>query len=309
MRLLPYLLALLLAVLSPARAAEVFPGVKRILFLGDSITHAGGYVHNFEAFLAAQYPDRDFTVINCGLGSETVSGLSEPGHAGGQFPRPDLHERLDRVLKLTKPDLVFANYGMNCGIYLPVDADRFAGYQNGTRKLRAAVEAAGAKIIHLTPPIYDPGATKPKFDYNDVLDHYSKWLLEMKTKEGWSVVDVHFPMAEAVAAQRKSNPSFTYSKDKVHPNAEGHLVMARAIVEGLFPDKLKNFDALFAKTSIEKNKAFFSAVNQRSTVLGDSYRHTAGHKRPGVAKGLPLEEALDKAKALSKTVRETAPKL
>ena len=35
------------------------------------------------------------------------------GHAGGAFPRPDLHERLHRVLEKTKPDLVFANSLLN----------------------------------------------------------------------------------------------------------------------------------------------------------------------------------------------------
>jgi hypothetical protein len=47
---------------------------------------------------AAQTP----TVIDAGPPSETVSGLSEEGHAGGQFPRPDLVERLTRVLAVTK---------------------------------------------------------------------------------------------------------------------------------------------------------------------------------------------------------------
>lgn len=86
MRLLTLLLAFVTACLSTSRSAEVLPGVKRILFLGDSITYAGQYVQDFEAFLATEFPRRDFTVINCGLGSETVSGLSENGHAGGAFP-------------------------------------------------------------------------------------------------------------------------------------------------------------------------------------------------------------------------------
>ena len=53
--------------------------------------------------------------------------MSEEGHAGGKFPRPDLHERLDRALPKTKPDLVFACYGMNDGIYLPLDEARASG--------------------------------------------------------------------------------------------------------------------------------------------------------------------------------------
>ncbi|MEI2725571.1 MAG: hypothetical protein V9H26_19255 [Verrucomicrobiota bacterium] len=49
----------------------------------------------------------------------------------GQFPRPDLHERLGRVLEKTKPDQVVACYGMNDGIYLPFSEERFAEVSSG----------------------------------------------------------------------------------------------------------------------------------------------------------------------------------
>ena len=75
-----------------------------------------------------------------GLPSETVSGLSEPGHAGGAFPRPDLHERLERVLEQTRPDLIVACYGMNDGIYHPFTEARFEKYQAGDA---AAARAGG----------------------------------------------------------------------------------------------------------------------------------------------------------------------
>src|SRR3954464_10962111 len=89
-------------------ARTIGPEVKAILFLGNSITWGGNYVNDIEAYLRAQYPSRQWEFINVGLSSKTVSGLSEPGHAGGSFPRPDLHERLERVLEQAKPDLVFA---------------------------------------------------------------------------------------------------------------------------------------------------------------------------------------------------------
>src|SRR5436190_1960350 len=84
-RVLSFCVAFLFAL--TLHAEEFLPGVKRILFLGDSITHAGQYVDYFEAYLAVRFPDRQFEVINVGLSSETVSGLTEEGHAGGKFPR------------------------------------------------------------------------------------------------------------------------------------------------------------------------------------------------------------------------------
>ena len=105
---------------------ELLKQSRRIVFLGDSITAAGLYVAYVEAWLVSQPMPQRPEIICAGLPSETVSGLSEAGHAGGRFPRPDLAERLERVLAIAKPDLVFACYGINCGIYEPFDQERFA---------------------------------------------------------------------------------------------------------------------------------------------------------------------------------------
>ena len=106
-------------------AADLVRHAKRIVCLGDSITHAGGWVTPLSIWLEREGVEAD--VINMGLPSETVSGLSEDGHADGKSPRPDLAERLDRVLRVSRPDLVIACYGMNCGIYQPLDEQREIG--------------------------------------------------------------------------------------------------------------------------------------------------------------------------------------
>ncbi len=224
--------------------------IKRVLFLGDSITYAGHYVDYVEAIWRLRFPDSQVEFLDLGLPSETVSGLSEPGHAGGKFPRPDLHERLDRVLAQTKPQLVIACYGMNDGIYHPPSDERLAAYQQGILKLRLKVEAAGAKIIHLTPPVFDAQPIKdktlpagqavyekPYAGYDEVLTRYSEWLLQQRDF-GWEVHDVHGPMLQALAARRSQNPEFTFAKDGVHADANGHWVMAQALLQGwkLGPD-------------------------------------------------------------------------
>ena len=136
--LLPLLLVLCADSATAAAAKPPLDGVKRVVFLGDSITHAGQYVEFVEAWFRTRHPARAVEFLDIGLPSETVSGLSEDGHAGGKFPRPDLHERLERVLAKSKPDLVVACYGMNCGIYLPFAEERFAKYRDGMERLRKA---------------------------------------------------------------------------------------------------------------------------------------------------------------------------
>jgi lysophospholipase L1-like esterase len=283
---------------------ELVTSAKRIVFLGDSITHAGDYVAGFDAWLVAQKLEHPPTVIDVGLPSETVSGLSEEGHAGGAFPRPDLAERLTRVLKVTKPDLVFACYGINCGIYKPFDEGRFAKYQKGITSLKEQVEAAGAKFVVITPPYYDDQRAKGKFSYNEVLDRYSAWLVAQR-ENGWNVVDLHSAMTAAVAQRRKESPDFTFQPDAVHPNAEGQWFMATQLIAWC------GDDAAAAAKSPQEMLALYKLppdvlqlVRRRKDVLRDAYLSAAGHKRPGIGKGLPVAEAEEQAAALSQKVQE-----
>ncbi|HEY1172394.1 MAG TPA: SGNH/GDSL hydrolase family protein [Verrucomicrobiae bacterium] len=252
--------------------------IKRVLFLGDSITYSGQYVDYVEAAWRTRFPESQVDFLDLGLPSETVSGLSEPGHAGGKFPRPDLHERLDRVLAQVKPDLVIACYGMNDGIYHPFSEERMAAHQKGILKLREKVQAAGAKIIHLTPPVFDPQPIKaktlpagrdvyeqPYVGYDEVLTKFSEWLLSMR-KSGWEVYDIHGPMLKHLETRRKTTPEFTFAKDGVHADATGHWLMAQALLQGwkLKPDvEIFSIDASSART-LGGNA---SAVNAGSAVL------------------------------------------
>jgi len=311
-------IAAVVALLTPLARAEFLPGVKRIVFLGDSITYAGHYVDQVEAFLAVQHPERDFTVIDCGLPSETVSGLSEPGHAGGKFPRPDLHERLDRVLAKTKPDLVIACYGMNCGVYAPFSEERFAAYRAGIEKLRAKVLTAGAQIVPLPPPVFDAEPIKAKVDptgkdpskqfagYDDaVLAHYAEWLLS-KRADGWRVVDIHRVMRSILDARRAAEPGFAFAKDGVHANEAGHWIISMELVGELSgadrPAAMEVMNRLRDPGAAD----FLKLVRERRSILSDAWLTEAGHQRPGMKQGLPIADAEAKAKELSERIRKQA---
>ncbi len=292
------LLPAVLATAEPTTPLAALREARRIVFLGDSITYAGGWVANLAAWMEREGMTGD--VINMGLSSETVSGLSEEGHAGGQFPRPHLAERIDRVLRVARPDLVIACYGMNCGIYQPLDETRFAAFKEGMQRLHETVEKTGAKIIHLTPPVYDQRPDKPgpagSVDYDAVLDAASTWLLS-KRADGWLVIDVHGPMKEMLAAARAKDPSVVFAPDTVHPNGMGDWAFCRAVLAG-FGDT----EAAAAETPADI-KEFLPLVKQRMEILRDAYLPAAGHLRPGVRTGFPLGEAEAKSRALTESIR------
>ncbi|WP_080236506.1 SGNH/GDSL hydrolase family protein [Spirosoma rigui] len=288
------------------------PTVHRVVFLGNSITYAGGYVTNIDAYYRLHYPAQPIEFINVGLPSETVSGLSEEGHADGKFPRPDLHERLARVLALTKPDLVFASYGMNDGIYLPFDKDRFRKFQDGINWLHDEVQKTGAQIIHLTPPVYDE-LKGGKKGYATVLDRYSDWLLSQRSTKKWTVIDVHYPMKAYLEAHRRVDATFALNgfalaSDGVHVGETGHWLMARSILVGLGDKAVSSAaDMASAVASIPNASQALKLVADRQHVLKDAWLTATGHTRPGMTIGLPLREAQAKASEIDTQLRALLP--
>jgi lysophospholipase L1-like esterase len=307
-----------LATVSPTMAdheSQFLPNVKRVLFLGDSITFAGQYIDDITAYVATRFPERRIEFFNLGLSSETVSGLSEPGHGKGVYPRPMLRDRLERVLKGVRPDLVVACYGMNDGIYAPFDEGRFVKFKEGILHLRSAASETGAKIVHITPPPFDPepiknrtvpsdqnnySSVKPYESYDEVLDRYSQWLLEQRAN-GWVVVDVHGPLRDHLKNHRQREPDYRLAADGIHLNAEGHWLMARKILAAFgAADGVETMDSVekMLGESSQRNE-LLSLVTERNQLLRNAWLTSTGHKRPGIAAGLPLHEAERKAAAIT----------
>ena len=247
-----------LALLGSVRAEEPKadqPAPPTFLFLGDSITRAGGYVGQIGAELARQNPANPPKVINHGRNSETTSDLSEAYHPGR---RPCVLARLDKELADNKPTWVVACYGINDGIYHPFNEKRFAAYQAGIEAFIKKAQAAGAKVILLTPPPYartgpfpegadaaaraeivkkadaaadveaekDPnkfGYRTPYEYYDEVMARYAKWLLTLNGRKDVWVVDLRTPMLAKVKE--------THGGDPIHPNGLGHSIMAAAFLK------------------------------------------------------------------------------
>ena len=315
-RNLSRLALILLATSGPARGEEPLRGVRKVVFLGDSITYAGQYIADIEATLRLRDPSLRYEFLNLGLPSETVSGLTEPGHAGGAFPRPDLHERLDRVLDRTKPDLIVACYGMNDGIYHPFSEERFAEFRKGMTDIRDRAKAIGAKVLHVTPPVFDSMPIKantlpdglaeyrqPFVGYDDVLKRYSDWLIARRA-DGWDVVDVHGPMKSHLKAGRARDPKFKLAADGVHIDATGHWIIARAILRHWGVPDVEIGPAAIA--SRPHGVEVLGLVEEKDRILRDAYLTATGHKRPGIGRGMPIDAAERKAAEITAKLNRLA---
>lgn len=216
---------------------------KRVMVLGDSITQGGLYVSFIEYLLVKTYAPKEVDIIGIGLSSETTSGLTERVHPG---PRPCIFSRLGKALEGVKPHVVVACYGMNDGIYLPLSPERMKNFQDGITRLVKECRGAGAKVILLTPPVFDPvpygtrvveddsgpGYTKPYARYDDVLAEYAKWVMSLKM-DRLDTIDLHTEMKNNLAKRRGQDPKFILSGDGIHPGELGHLLMACTFLKGI----------------------------------------------------------------------------
>ena len=276
------LITLFLAIGSPlfAQTVDTLSGNK-VVFLGDSITQTGTYISFLEYYLDKLYPRKNFDFYAIGLASETVSGLSEEGHARGEFPRPCLFERLGRALERIKPEVVFACYGINDGIYKPFDDERFAAFTNGVLMMVEQCKAAGVQqIFLLTPPIYD--YDKPRrendFNYDEVMIRYAAWETSLKIP-GVFIVDLHTAMRKA-----RSGRNECFSKDRIHPNDDGHLVMAKTILKAFgvnVPDE---------SAEIIRTDPLFIQIDERRIHRGTAWRHGIGFTREKQVEPQPVED-------------------
>lgn len=277
---------------------------KKVLILGNSITQDGRYVDFIEYYLRKSFPEKKLDIISIGLSSETASGDSESDHP---FPRPCVHTRLDDALKATTPDLVIACYGMNDGVFSAKNDTRFNNYKEGIKKLKTKIENTGAKLILLTPTVFDPDPAKsriaydnepqsykhPYFNYNQVLKDYSNWLTGL---EDTKIINLHSYLNNELDLLKVNHPDSTFIPDAVHPNQIGHFYMAKKVLSELYP-KIIISDA-FSETKNLKTDSLFLLTRKRRKIRSNGWLNFIGYTRGKVVKSDDISSTVKTVKAL-----------
>lgn len=288
------------------------PQKKRIVFLGDSITDNGLYIALMNTHFMKHMPEKRLSFINLGVNSETASGLSEPDHP---WPRPCVHQRLDRILKESRPDYVVACYGMNDGIYYPFSEERFKAYQEGMLTLIGKIKQAGAKVILLTPPPFDKKSfiraplqpegmekyswKEPYAGYDAVIKRYGEWVLSLGDRAD-QIVNIHKPMVDHLEQIRRQKPDYI-SGDGIHPNAQGHWVIAKVLMKELFNLCLEQMPDYVQHP---EQSEIFSLALQHHRLLSAAWKEHVGHDNANKVQALPLEEAQQQGTVLEGRIQD-----
>lgn len=221
--------AALLPAISVSGAVAPFADGERIVCLGDSITHGGGYVGWMQLFQTLRNPGCGSVFMSSGLSGDT---------AGGSL------KRFGRDVAGKKPDRVFVMFGMNDvghHLYTAENAkkadiekqrlERISNYEKNMEKVHGLIVGAGAKPIYITPTPYDEYSAKPnnpaKTNCTEFgLSRIAAVVRKLAKSKGCEQAELFDPFL----ALMKKHPG-RFQGDRVHPGPEGHLLMGAMLFE------------------------------------------------------------------------------
>ena len=229
------LLAFLLPLVGPSPAGEpdinmpremvLKPG-DQIVAIGDSITAAGGYLKDVEAVLADRYPDLKLPpIINVGIGGQKAENLIV------RFQK----DVLDR-----KPAVVTIKVGINDVWHRsknPHDPKILADYWTNVAKMVDMAEAAGIRVILLTPTVIQEDPESPE---NKRLRIYVEAEKQITRERKCTLVDLHrmFAMLHAKRPVEIPEGRRWLTSDGVHMAPAGDALMAIGVLRALgVPDE------------------------------------------------------------------------
>ncbi len=210
-------------------AFAIKPGQK-VLFIGDSITDCGrrnefaplgnGYVRQVRDLIAARRPGHDLTVINTGIGGNTIR---------------DLRDRWTDDCIRHRPDWLSVKIGINDlhrwlrqgeGFVSP---EEFADLYDEI--LSRAKDETDAKLI-LVDPFYVSTDRAADSHRARVLEHLPLYLKTVEKMAGRYKAR-HVRTHKLFQAQLKWQLPDRFCPEPVHPNLSGHLVIAHGWLQAM----------------------------------------------------------------------------
>lgn len=257
---------ILLLVLIAARGAVIaqniapFHAGDRVAFVGNSITDGGHYHSYIWLYYMTRFPNMRITCYNAGIGGDVVGQIKD---------------RFEDDVFSKKPNVLTLTWGMNDTGYFEwyrADAQEFmdkriqGSYDNYAlleNKLKQHAEIR--KIFILGSPYDETSKFTNKNIYPKKSIAFSKVIdfqQEAAKRNNWGYVDFFHPMTGINLREQAKDSTFSLTpNDRVHPDNDGHLVMAYLFLKAQgFSNKVVADVAVDAKS-----KKVVKAVNCKIT--------------------------------------------
>ncbi len=196
-----------------------------VAIVGDSITEQKQYSAFIEDYLLMCKPADDLRATQFGWSGETSWGFAS---------------RMENDMLRFHCTAATINFGMNDGGYSPENPEKEKHYHDAYTSVVERMKKAGVRFIVVGSPgcvdsdafHKDPAAAKM---YNKTLSTERDIARKVAEEQGTAYADVYDPMIEVMAkAKEKYGHGYNLAGgDGVHPDANGHLVMAYAYLKGL----------------------------------------------------------------------------
>lgn len=208
-----------------AQTVKPFEEGERAVFLGNSITDGGHYHSYIWLYYMTRFPEMNIRIFNGGIGGDTAF---------------DMNKRLDGDIFSMKPTSLMVTFGMNDSGYYEYNGDNAKEF--GEKKYQESINSfqqmekrfkglpdtrivmVGTSPYDETAQIKDNTVFKKK---NETMKRLVSYQQESATKNGWEFTDLNAPMVALNQQFQQKDPSFTLcGNDRIHPDNDGHMVMA-----------------------------------------------------------------------------------
>ena len=244
-----------LSVAALAQTVVPFAGGDRAVYLGDSITDGGHYHSYIWLYYMTRFPYMDVKVFNAGIGGNTAG---------------DMFERLDGDVFSKEPTVLMVTFGMNDTGYVEYNqegADKYGEKRykeciaNFDKIEKRLLSLDNVHIVMIGGSPYDETAqiegNVPFKGKNAVMDRVVEYQKAAAERNGWDFVDFSKPLVEVSRKMQAEDPSFTITMgDRVHPDNDGHMVMAYLFLkaQGFAGKKVADIEVDAASSNVIKSE-------------------------------------------------------
>jgi len=260
---------------SPAQTVRPFKQGDRVVFVGNSITDGGRYHAYIWLYYMTHYPTRRITCFNAGIGGDVIGQMAD---------------RFDYDVLSKKPTVLTLTWGMNDSGYFEwyrKDAQGFMDkrlvntYETYAKLENRLKSMPKIRTILIGGSPYDETT---KFSSKNYYPGKSVQLAKMVAHQEesaknnhWGFVDFYHPMDSINKQGQLRDTAFSLTpNDRIHPDNNGHLVMAYLFLkaQGLANNVVADISVNAADKKVEK--AINSTVSRvTATNNGISFNYLA----------------------------------